>query len=186
MYILFINKNNEIIDFDTEIECLDKKINLYLLKNKNKKILGAKIKKSDIIPKDIGVIKYKFINNIFVKEKDLRINKIQELEKFIIEQKEQGFYYNDNRFKLDAVAQNRINMLATNVSLTGGKGMFPLQWFTANGENGTITLNDINDFSAWYTQATMKILEIETKEANYRYMIEQAQTEEELNNIIFE
>lgn len=116
----------------------------------------------------------------------LRAQKLQELETFIYNLKEQGFMYNDNRFKLDTVAQNRINMLATNVSLTGGVGMFPLQWFTANGENGTITLNDVNDFSAWYTQATLKILEIETKEANYRYMIEQAQTEEELNNIIFE
>lgn len=117
---------------------------------------------------------------------ELKQAKLKELEQFIIDQKEQGFYYNDNRFKLDSVAQNRINMLATNVSLTGGQGMFPLQWFTANVENGTITLNDVNDFSAWYTQATMKILEIETKEANYRYMIEQAITEEELNNIIFE
>lgn len=129
---------------------------------------------------------YKYKDNsfeeyVYVSKED----KLKELETFINNLKEQGFYYSDNRFKLDAVAQNRINMLATNVSLTQGVGIFPLQWFTANGENGTITLNDVNEFSAWYTQATYKIMEIEQKEVNYRYMIEQAKTEEELNNIIF-
>ncbi len=110
--------------------------------------------------------------------------KIKELETFINNEKEKGFIYDDKPFKLDSVAQNRINMLATAVSL--GANVFPLEWYTANGEFGTITLETVEDFGAWYASATSKILEIETKESNYRYDIEQAQSEEELNKIVFE
>lgn len=145
------------------------------------------------LPQGAGILKVDVKNNKIWYENypiyDLengKKEKLKELEIFIYNLKEQGFMYNDNRFKLDSVAQNRINMLATNVSLTGGMGMFPLQWFTANGENGAITLEDATQFGEWYTNATIKILEIEQKEATYRYMIEQATSEEDLNNIIFE
>lgn len=113
-----------------------------------------------------------------------KIAKLNELETFITNEKEKGFIYDDKPFKLDSVAQNRINMLATAVSL--GANVFPLEWFTANGEFGTITLENVEDFSVWYASATSKILEIEMKETNYRYQIEQATTQEELDKIKFE
>ena len=124
----------------------------------------------DTVPNDTDKRNYKYSMGNFIdlgikeefREKtfeELQELKLKELETFIHNKKEEGFIYNNKPFKLDAIAQNRINMLAT--AILADAEVFPLEWYTANGEFGTITLESVEDFRIWYANAMNKVLEID-------------------------
>lgn len=112
---------------------------------------------------------------------ELKNNKLQELEQFINSIKELGVEYQDKWFKCDDEAMNNIMQTAMMVDV-----LLPITWFTRNGEDGTITISTKEEWLAFMSVLASKMADIKNKYYAYKYAIEQCETKEELDNIVFE
>lgn len=110
-----------------------------------------------------------------------RKNKIVELESYIARLKEIGVEYQGKWFKCDEEAKTNVTQ-----SMLFIDALIPLTWFTRNGEQGTVTFETKEQFLAFVQVIASKMAEIQNKYYAYKYAIEQATTEEELDQIVFE
>lgn len=108
-------------------------------------------------------------------------DKIKELENYINNLKETGVEINSKWFKCDDECKNNITQ-----SMLFIDALLPLTWFTRNGEFGVITFNTKEEFMQFVSVIASKLAEIQNKYYAYKYAIENATSEEELNAIVFE
>lgn len=108
-------------------------------------------------------------------------DKIQELEAYINNIKEQGIEIDGKPFKCDDECKNNLTQCMVGIDF-----MLPLTWFTRNGEMGTVTFTTKEEFMQFALQLASKLSEIQNKYYAYKYAIENATNEEELNAIVFE
>lgn len=107
-------------------------------------------------------------------------DKLNQLEEYISKVKETGVEYQDKWFKCDDECKTNITQ-----SMIFIDSLLPLTWFTRNGEFGTVTFTTKEEFMAFVQVIAGKLAEIQNSYYQYKYAIEQAQTEEELNAIVF-
>ena len=108
-------------------------------------------------------------------------DKIQELESYINNIKEQGIEIDGKPFKCDDECKNNLTQCMVGIDF-----MLPLTWFTRNGEMGTVTFTTKEEFMQFVSVIASKLAEIQNKYYAYKYAIENATSEEELNAIVFE
>lgn len=166
--LIDINKNLEVINEYVE----------------DKEVYSTKI--IDFLPSDINEYQYSYIDGKLVRgnQIDFKKYKLQELEQFIYNLKEEGVIYNELPFKCDDLASSRINKVVTGISI--GANPFPLTWITRNSEQGVIVFNTKEEFIDFYTTFSNYELQLQIKEATLKMQIELATTKEELDNIVFE
>lgn len=125
------------------------------------------------------ILSYEEFNNLtFDKFKKYRF---EELENFINNIKEQGIEIDGKPFKCDDECKNNLTQCMVGIDF-----MLPLTWFTRNGEMGTVTFTTKEEFMQFALPLANKLNEIQNKYYTYKYAIENATNEEELNAIVFE
>lgn len=129
---------------------------------------------------------YKMVEGVIVEylPSITKEEKHRQLEKYINNLKEIGVEYNGLMFKCDDLASSRMNKIITGTSV--GADPFPLTWITRNSEQGVVSFNNREEFIEFYKIFSDQELKIQVKEATYKMMIDLAQTQEDLDNIIFE
>lgn len=114
----------------------------------------------------------------FEKFKEYRF---EELKNYITKLKNVGAEIDDKWFKCDDECKNNLTQCMVGIDF-----MLPLTWFTRNGEMGTVTFTTKEEFMQFALQLASKLSEIQNKYYAYKYAIENATNEEELNAIVFE
>lgn len=109
-----------------------------------------------------------------------KADKLAELESYIAKIKEQGVEYQDKWFKCDDEAKTNITQ-----SIIFIDSLLPLTWFTRNGEQGVVVFTTKEEFMAFVQVIAGKLAEIQNNYYAFKYAIENAQSEEELNSIVF-
>ena len=107
--------------------------------------------------------------------------KYAELETYINNLKNIGVEYQDKWFKCDDECKNNITQ-----SMLFIDSLLPLTWFTRNGEFGVITFNTKDEFMQFVSVIATKLAELQNKYYQYKFAIDNAQTQQDLDSIIFE
>lgn len=107
-------------------------------------------------------------------------DKFAELETYIANIKETGTEIDGKWFKCDDECKNNITQ-----SMLFIDSLLPLTWFTRNGEFGVVTFTTKEEFMQFVGAIASKLAEIQNKYYAYKYAIENATSEEELNAIVF-
>lgn len=125
------------------------------------------------------ILTYEEYNNFSFE--DYKKYRLDELEHYINELKETGIEIDEKPFKCDDECKNNLTQCMVGIDF-----MLPLTWFTRNGEMGTVTFTTKEEFMQFALQLASKLSEIQNKYYAYKYAIENATNEEELNAIVFE
>lgn len=132
---------------------------------------------------------YDAVNNIYydkqvphiVDMEQERATKLGELESYIANLKNTGVEYQGKWFKCDDECKNNLTQ-----SMLFIDSLLPLTWFTRNGEQGVVVFNTKEEFMAFVQIIAGKLAEIQNKYYAFKYAIENADTKEALDEIIFE
>mgnify|MGYP003319141023 CR=1 FL=1 len=159
---------------------------LYVIKENisDKEVYSTKI--VDSLPDDFQDYNYKYINgNLVCAElipvksiEDYKKEKYCDLEKFTKDLQNIGVEYNGTWFKCDEEAQ--MNLLKT-IALNS----FPVIWYSRDGYNSFIVMNNQEEFDAFKNAIASKMKEIEYQYYQYKFAIDNASTQEELDAIVF-
>ena len=104
--------------------------------------------------------------------------KYAELENFTHELQNKGVEYNGVFYKCDEEAQmNLLKTIALNV--------YPVIWYSRDGYNNFIIMNTQEEFDLFKNAIAIKMKEIEYQYYQYKFAIDNATTQEELDNIVF-
>ena len=145
------------------------------------------IKIVDVLPNDINDFFYKYINGELVRDRaipqktldDYKKQKYAELEQFTLALQNKGVEYNGVFYKCDEEAQmNLLKTIALNV--------YPVIWYSRDGYSNFITMNNQEEFDVFKNAIASKMKEIEYQYYQYKFAIDNATTQEELDSIVFE
>ena len=175
---------------------------LYVIKENisDKEVYSTKI--VDSLPDDWNEYNYKYINGELVRAElipvkgldDFKADKLAELETFIQGKRSQGIEWNDQVwsideertlwFKLDEECENNLvqtSIFADSLLANGG-----ITWYTRNGEQGSILITTKDQWLLFMGVLATKIAEIKNKYYLLKTQINNAQSKEELDNIVFD
>lgn len=105
--------------------------------------------------------------------------KYAELEQFTLALQNKGVEFNGIYYKCDEEAQmNLLKTIALNV--------YPVIWYSRDGYDSFITMNTQEEFELFKNAIASKMKEIEYQYYQYKFAIDNATTQEQLDNIVFE
>lgn len=154
----------------------------------------------DSLPADAGQYFYKYsMGNLIKAEKrvtiednslselnSLKEKKFKELEEYYNGIKDYGFIFHDKHFKADDEAYN--NFVGTAVLMSNealAQASLPLTWYTRNGEEGVIVLENIEEVMNFIGIGAMTCKTIKDNYYSDKKKIEECITVDELNSIVF-